>query len=446
MKKMVNKGIVTLVALATFTLSSLAQAYLQNPKYGPDEESRKQCAMNLSLYRESFNQKNYNDARKPWQAVLRICPAASQNAYIHGARMLKEWIDVEKNPKRKTELLDSLMMIYDMRIEYFPENKGSLLGQKAMDLYTIEPIRYEDAYNFMSESISIEKENAGSSSLYTLMVLAKDMYDNKKVEADKVIEIYSLLADYLDIQIAAKPDDEKIAQVKETVDAIFSSAGVANCDNLIAIFEPRLNANPTDIELAKKTFNLLSANKCNTIPFYRKAGEIVFENGPTSALAYELARLFSGISEFKKAEKYYQEAIKLEADSVKKSVYLVEYAGIVSREFNNPQQSRTLALQAISTNPGLGHAYLHIGLLYASEKGCGGDDFTKLTVYWAAVDKFARAKQADPNLAAECDKLIDFYTQYFPAGNEIFFQDLKPGDSYTVGCWINERTTVRPKP
>jgi tetratricopeptide (TPR) repeat protein len=445
MKKMVNKGIVVLVVLASFTLSSMAQAYLQNPKYGPDEESRKHCAMNLSLYRESYNQKNYNDARKPWQAVLKNCPAASQNAYIHGARMLKEWIEIEKNPKRKTELLDSLMMLYDMRIENFPEGKGSLLGQKGMDLYTIDPLRFEEAYTFMNESIEIEKETTGSSSIYTFMVITKDMYDNKKINADKVIETYSMLADYLDIQIAAKPDDERTVQVKETVDAIFSSAGVANCENLVAIFGPRIDANPKDVGLVKKTFNLLNANKCNTIPLYRITGELVFGNEPTPSLAYELSRIYNGLGEFRKSERFYQEAIKLESDSVKKSVYLVEYAGIVAREFNNPQLSRTLALQAVSANPGIGHAYIQIGLLYASEKACG-DDFARQTVYWAAVDKFVKAKQVDPNLAGECDRLIDFYTQYFPAGNEIFFQDLKPGDSFTVGCWINERTTVRAKP
>jgi len=360
--------------------------------------------------------------------------------------MIKEWIDAENNPNRKTELLDSLMMIYDMRIENFPQGTGSLIGQKGMDLYTIDPQRYEEAYKFMKESIEIEKETAGSSSIYTYMIITKDMYDNKKIDADQVIETYSQLADFLDIQIAAKPDDEKITQVKETVDAIFSSAGVANCENLVAIFGPRVDANPKDAVLAKKTFNLLNANKCTSIPLYRITGEIVFENEPTSSLAYELSKLFVVLGEFRKAERYYQEAIKLETDAIKKSVYLVEYAGIVSREFNNPQQSRTLALQAISENPGLGHAYLHIGLLYASEKACGGDDFAKTTVYWAAVDKFYKAKQVDPNLAGECDRLIDFYTQYFPAGNEIFFQDLKPDDTYTVGCWINERTTVRAKP
>jgi tetratricopeptide (TPR) repeat protein len=211
----------------------------------------------------------------------------------------------------------------------------------------------------------------------------------------------------------------------------------------VQIFEPRVKANPNDAELAKKVLALLGASKCNTLPLYKAVGITVFSKEPTAQLAYDLARIFANGKEFKSAEKYYQEAIRLQADSVRKSAYLVEYASIVWREFNNVQQARNLAMQAISVNPGLGQAYMLIGNLYASEKSCGSEDFDKKTVFWAAVDKFIKAKQVDPNLAGDCDKLIDLYTQYFPAQSEIFFQDLQPGASYTVGCWINERTTIR---
>ncbi|HOP03568.1 MAG TPA: hypothetical protein PL017_02655 [Tenuifilaceae bacterium] len=443
MKTIIYKAIASVTLLLTLSLSSLAQAYLTNPKYGPDEETRKECAINISLYGEYYGQGNYTDAKKHWQKVLTICPAASKNTYIRGAKMLKDWFEKETNPARKTELLDSLLLVYDMRIQYYNE-KGSLLGQKGTDLYTFDPLRYEEAYGYLAESIDIDKDKSSSSTLYTFMVVTKEMYDNQKITADKVIETYSLLADHLDVQIASG-GDEVVSQVKENIDALFSVMGVANCENLDAIFGSRVNANPTDVELAKKTFSLLKANKCSNLTLYRKTGAVVFENEPSAELAYDLAKIFNNLGEFKNAENYYKEAISMEADSVKKSVYLLEYAQIVGREFNNPEQSRSLALQAVKINPGLGHAYIHIGHLYAGEKNCG-DDFAKKTVFWAAVDKFAKAKQVDPNLADDCNKLIETYSQYFPASNDIFFQDLKPGDTYTVGCWIGEQTVVRAKP
>ena len=39
--------------------------------------------------------------------------------------------------------------------------------------------------------------------------------------------------------------------------------------------------------------------------------------------------------------------------------------------------------------------------------------------------------------------LISTYSQYFPSKEDLFFHDLKPGDGYSIGCWIGERTTVR---
>lgn len=442
MKTIYKGGFALLLGLVLYSQAIFAQAYLQNPKYGPDEKTRTECATNISLYREQYNQRNFNDARKPWQKVIAICPLASENAYIHGIQMHKFWIDNEKNSTRKDQLVDSLLLIYDLRIQNF-NKKGFLLGQKGMDLFQIDPQRYEMAYSFMKESVELEKVQSSTSAVFTYMALTKAMYDNKKIEADKVIETYALLSDFLDAMIAAKPDDEKLPQAKESVDEIFRNAGVANCDNLVQIFEPRVKANPNDTELAKKVLALLGASKCNTLPLYKAVGVTVFSNEPSAQLAYDLAKIFTNGKEFKNAEKYYQEAIKLQADSVRKSAYLVEYAGIVWREFNNVQQARNLALQAISVNPGLGQAYMLIGNLYASEKSCGSEDFDKKTVFWAAVDKFIKAKQVDPSLAGDCDKLIDLYAQYFPAQSEIFFQDLQPGASYTVGCWINERTTIR---
>lgn len=433
------------VAFLALTLSSFGQAYLSDPKFGANEEERKECATNLSLYQEFYNQKNYNQAKSHWIQVLKLCPASRQNTYVHGVRMVKTWIEEERNPNRKKILLDSLMLLYDMRIEHFG-NRGTLLGQKGIDLIQLDPDRFEEAYSYLKESVELEKVNSTSVVLFTYMNITKTMYDNKKLGAEAVIETYALLADYLDAQIQAKPDDQRTQQVKESIDAIFSSAGVADCDNLNALFGPRISANPSDMELVKKTFSLLSANRCESTEFYRNLNEMLFNDNPTSTRAYELAKIYVNMRDFKKAESFYNEAIKLEADSIRKSVYLFEYANIMNNEFRNPQQARVLALQAISENPNLGHAYMLIGNLYASEKNCGADDFEKKAVYWAAVDKFIRAKQVDPSLASDCDKLIDLYVQYFPAQQDIFFQDYTPGDRFTIKCWINETTTIRARP
>jgi tetratricopeptide (TPR) repeat protein len=445
MKTLAKKRFVSLAVLLVLAMSTFAQAYLKDPKFGPDEAARRECATNLSLYGDNYNQRNFKAAKPYWQKVLQICPAARQNAYIHGVRMMKTWIEEERNPNRKNQLIDSLMMIYDLRIEHF-DRRGILLGSKGMDLYTYDADRYEEAYALLKESIDIEKDASESPVIFTFMLVTKTMYDNNKVSAETVIETYAQLADYIDAQINARPDDTRLVQIKENVDAIFTSANVADCDNLAQLFGQKIKNNPTDLDLIKKTHTLLTGNRCQSTDFYRETTIRLFELEPTAPMAYELARTFVGLKNFAKVDEYYKRAIDLEQESVRKSGYLVEYASLIFNEFKNPQQARSIALQALAVNPNMGHAFMLIGNIYASEKNCFTDEFQKKTVFWAAVDKFIRAKQVDPNLASECDKLIELYTQYFPAQNDIFFQDLQQGQRYNVGCWINENTTVRSRP
>ena len=79
----------------------------------------------------------------------------------------------------------------------------------------------------------------------------------------------------------------------------------------------------------------------------------------------------------------------------------------------------------------------------ASADACGTDEISKKAAYWAAVDKYYRAKSIDPSLEQVANERIYSYSRAFPALERLFFHDLKEGDSYTVGCWINETTTVR---
>ncbi|MFW6327855.1 MAG: hypothetical protein ACOC2F_06030, partial [Bacteroidota bacterium] len=67
----------------------------------------------------------------------------------------------------------------------------------------------------------------------------------------------------------------------------------------------------------------------------------------------------------------------------------------------------------------------------------------KSAVYWAAVDKYIKAQNVDPSMAEEANQRISQYSRYFPDKEDAFFYDYTVGKSYTVGCWINETTSVR---
>ncbi|MGE0077732.1 MAG: hypothetical protein AB7S48_07730 [Bacteroidales bacterium] len=442
MKTISKKGfLATLLALVS--ISVMGQPQLEDPKYGADAEARKECLTQSSMYQEYYKQNNFKDAYKPWQKVLNICPKSSQNIYIRGVRILKAKIEEIADPSRKAALVDSLMFLYDKRIENF-NKKGVNLGSKAQDLYTLAPERYEEAYKIAEEAVGITLSNSEPSVLFTYMTLIRVMYENKKIEADKVIELYSLISDYAEAQISKNPNDDKAKQAKDGIDAVFAQLGVADCNSIVSIFTPKYEATPTDIALCKKIKALmLSAKECVKQDLYLKVNISIYQAEPSADLAIEIAHLNIENKQPKEAEKYYNEAINLESDASKRANYFYELASVTFFELKNSSQAKALANKALEENPNLGKAYKLLGDMYASERNCGNDDFEKKTVYWAAVDKYAKAKQVDPDLEESMNSMISTYSQYFPSKEDIFFHDLKVGDSFNVGCWINERTTIR---
>ena len=64
-------------------------------------------------------------------------------------------------------------------------------------------------------------------------------------------------------------------------------------------------------------------------------------------------------------------------------------------------------------------------------------------MFWVAVDKCIKAKQIDPSVADRANSMISIYSQHYPSVETIFFNDYAEGQSYTVGGWINETTTIR---
>jgi hypothetical protein len=113
---------------------------------------------------------------------------------------------------------------------------------------------------------------------------------------------------------------------------------------------------------------------------------------------------------------------------------------------SNFQAARTLAIRAADAKPNWGAPYILIGKAYASSANAvGTNEFEKNAVYWVAVDKFMKAKSVDPAIAEEANEQIRLYSAHFPPKTELFMQGFQLGDTYTVGGWINERTTVREK-
>ena len=104
---------------------------------------------------------------------------------------------------------------------------------------------------------------------------------------------------------------------------------------------------------------------------------------------------------------------------------------------------RDAARRAAAVDPTAGEPYILIGMAYAASAGSFDGKFGGREVYWVAVDKCARAAAIDPSVASRANSLAASYRQHFPTTETIFFNDYAEGQSYTVGGWIGETTTIR---
>jgi len=110
---------------------------------------------------------------------------------------------------------------------------------------------------------------------------------------------------------------------------------------------------------------------------------------------------------------------------------------------NNYSEARNFARKALAINPDNCKALMLIGDIYAaSARSFSSDDFERSTVFWVAVDYFTRAR-AGEDCMADASKKANAYRSYFPNKETAFFQNIKEGDTYRVGGWINEQTRVR---
>ena len=435
-----------ILIITGISLEGFAQTGAEDgSRFGSGEDSIR-CLKNLSLYSEFYKQNNYEDAEKPWKIVYNECPKASKNIYLHGEKMLKDAIENTEDEGKKAELLDSLMSLYNQRIEYFGQ-KGFVIGKKGTNYLkyaekTVE--NFQKAYDLLEKSLEIRGNNTSVSVLVTYMQTTRTLYSNGALEGKKVLDNYATLLDIFEANLAEEPSSSLHERGLKAINNIFEATDAATCDNLVALFKPRFEEEPKDKALLERITSLFDKQNCTDTKLYADAAVNLNELDPSSESAYHLAKLFYSKEQFDKSVKFYNQAIELQGNDKVKAKYYLELAELTFDDLGQKQKARELARKSLEFNPENGKPYILIGRMYTeSVNECGGDEFEKKAVLWAAVDKFQKAKQVDSSVTEEANSYIESYKPRFPDKKTIFFQNLELGESYQIGCWINETTTVR---
>ena len=442
------KGFLALFVLMFFQADVLGQrGNDQRGRFGETPEDSIRALRSLSLYTDRYRQDNFEDAMPYWRVVFEEFPRSTRNIYIHGERILSHMIDEADTEEEKMAYLDTAMIMFDQRIEHYGD-RANVLGRKGL-FYFRHNNNLEEAgpgYEALEESIKLSENNPSGPVVITYMNVTIGKFNAGMKDNEEIIETYSYLADMLD-SVLAGSQNGSLEGARETVESLFTGSGAADCDALIRIFGERVYDSPDDPDMLQNVHDLLSNAGCRDSELYLTVTQNIHDLDPSAQSALNLSSMHRALNNDEQVIKYLEQAIELEENPEERGSYYLELALIIHRTENDKQLSRQYARQALENNPELGRAHLHIGSLYASETNCFAghedEDFLNRTVYWVAVDRFQEAKRVDPGLTAEANRLIETYSVYFPDNETIFFHGYTEGDSYRVGCWINETTRIR---
>lgn len=469
-------------------LLSMANGYAQKgvddgSKFGKGDDSIR-CVVSLNQLSVDIKSENYPDAEKFFNVVYNECPSCTENLYVRYAPRLFSWkMKNEKDSVKRGEILKQWIDMYDKQIKYFGETgknpTGWIIGEKAKVYFN--HISHSDlkgtkqAYEWFKKSMELQKVRTDLAVLVGIMQTSDLILKNEAAHKEQFMKDFMAVNTILDeIEKAeaghggpgapdgVKPDQapgkpegmnenrgnrklEAIADAKAFINQLFATSSAASCETLAEIYGPQVEANKTNGEFLSQVIRLLKKCNCTESELYMKVSTYMFKIKPTAESAQGMAQQALKNQDFETAISYFKQAMAMEANNADKAEDAHSIALLYAQN-KQYAQSRDFARQAIGFVPNSGKSYILIGQLYAmSAKGIYPDDpVMQRTVYYAAFDKMAEAKKADPSCAAEADKWMSEYRQQFPAKDDIFMHpELEAGKAITIGGWIQERTTVR---
>ena len=417
-------------------------------KYGPDSLATLDAA---SIFYYDYAAQNDPDqmikGRAHYVYVLKNAPGYDRAFIASGLPIYRHLADLAETPESKQAYIDTLFGIYKTLISCYDKD-GYYYGRMGYDMMKYMPKDYDAIQNAFANAIRLSGNQTEYFILYPYMRLISQEYKSGLIDKDEVFKIYEKIVNIAEHNIESNYLADRYQQTLESIQAELKASGVLDCENLKPYFLEKLAAAPDDIELIKKVYgNLSTCDMCDEdlLPYWKK----LFEAEPTVKLARILAECSINQNRASEALVYFDKAIELEPDSIKKAELAYKAGIVLYGKVKNFPKARAYAYKALKYRPNWGEPYILIGRLYASSGSlCGsGTGWRSQVVVWPAIDKWEQAKRVDPSVAAEANKWINKYTQYMPGIEEIFNRGLNEGDPFTIDwCWIKETTKIRAKP
>lgn len=426
------------------------------PKF-TDTSNPDNAETNYVIYRQLLKAKDMVESMKVWRKVYATSPAADgkrATVYTDGIAFYHDLI--AKFPAKQKVYGDSIVALYAEARRCYPGDGYMAAIQGFDSYYTYKGTATDDEiYALFKESLDIDgPEKLNYFVINPMSRLLVDAHKEGKVTDEEAKEV----VDALNTRLAkglkeckgegCEPWKAIDGYAPETLRYFETVKGFYDCEYYINQYFAEFQENPNDCDAITTALSRLKYGGCAEdspqVIEVRAAydNNCVVTTGPnTLRQAYDLLQA----GDYKGAIAKFEEAAEETDDAERKGRYYLTAAKVYYSHLRSFSQARSYARKAAAANPNFGEPYMLIGTLYASSGPlCGpGTGFDSQIVTWPAIDKWQQAKRIDPSLAGKANKLINRYTQYMPSKGDCFQRGINPGDSFTVGCWIQETTRVR---
>ena len=276
------------VALAVVGVVAMAQDFSDDAKYGKygaTPEERKDNIYLLNFFNEAVGNQDFQTASGYLKQLLDKCPKASENIYAKGATVMKNKIARAKSVAEKKTYIDSLMMLYDLRIENFGDHatrgKAYILDRKARDFLIYNPLDHERVLELFREAIAAQPDPE------LVAIYFKQLTDYYKDDGEGSPE--EIIAEYDRLSPVFDGATGQAAEYKDQFDKCFGLSGVASCENLEAMFKEKIAASNNDPDVLAQAVDLMTRAKCDS-EFYLTTAEKYYEVKPSAETALFLAQ------------------------------------------------------------------------------------------------------------------------------------------------------------
>jgi hypothetical protein len=433
--------LITLLSAFVFSPQLYGQRRKQAANYGRDSIA---CVQHLNSLSQLYKAEKFTEALTHWRWISANCPAALESSYAEAAAIYDSMIPLEKDSIIREALIDTLLMIFDKRVEYFKKT-GYVLGRKGVKQYEYRPQKPEEAFATLKLSVGSDVYNSRPPVLVVYFQVTMDLFHQGKLDTLKVYEVYDEIRTITDYQILRDTKDTPLyEQAKNEIQAVYND--MSPCDELDQVFGPLYTADTSNADQMVKFINAYAERQCNASRLYLFLIKQYFDRNKCGKTAVMSAGFFRAAQHPNQAKMYYEFASRM-PDTLYAYEAFIQLGDMFTKEFRDYTNSSIHLDNAISLCPDKPDAYIAQGDLYSNyAKNCQQSELDKRALYWLATDQYLKARELDPGVSLLVEERIRICRAQYPTREMLEENNLKESDPFHVTCWVDKTTTVRARP